>query len=224
MVLISGLLKWSQSLAFSVAKNSSLLQQRPPESKWSMRRGLDKRTKVGQHSSTNTLIELTTNTMALKHTGLWLTIEGCVDVADTDNDKVFDTKPSHSHPPQSNHQTPTLSSLFTLKLKPPAFCPFHNTPHPSFILHIVCMPLPQPYIIWLLKRKERRGFEGEWKKRSGTFEWLFLKSHKTTQHFSTIIHTQRETKREKGKDCYGHTKRKAPLLVWSVKWSLFGPG
>ena len=33
------------------------------------------------------------NTMALKHTGLWLTIEGWVDEADIDIDKVFDTKP-----------------------------------------------------------------------------------------------------------------------------------
>ena len=89
----------------------------------------------------------------------------------------------------SNHQTPTLSSLFTLKLKPPAFCPFHNTLHP-LLLHIVShATLPQPHITWLLKKKERRWFEGSWKKRSGTFEWLFLKSHKTTQHFSTIIHT-----------------------------------
>ena len=49
---------------------------------------------MGQHnSSTNTPIEVATNTMALKHTGLWLTIEGWVDVADIENDKVFDTKP-----------------------------------------------------------------------------------------------------------------------------------
>ena len=38
------------------------------------------------------------NTMALKHTGLWLTIDGWVEITDIDNDKVFDTKPSHSHP------------------------------------------------------------------------------------------------------------------------------
>ena len=57
--------------------------------------------------------------MALKHTGLWLTIEGWVDVADIDNDKVFDTKPAHSHPPPPTTKPPTLSSLFTLKLKPP---------------------------------------------------------------------------------------------------------
>ena len=92
-------------------------------------KGIGQRAKVGQHSSTNTLIEVATNTMALKQTGLWLTIEGWVGVGGIDNDKVFDTKPSHSSTP-SNHQT-TLSSLFTLKLKPLAFCPFHNTPHPS---------------------------------------------------------------------------------------------
>ena len=57
--------------------------------------------------------------MALKHTGLWLTIGGWVDVADIDNDKVFDTKPAHSHPPHPTTKLPTLSSLFTLKLKPP---------------------------------------------------------------------------------------------------------
>ena len=90
----------------------SLHLQRQP-----MRRRLDKGQKVGQHSSTNTLIEVETNTMALKHTGLWLTIDGWVDVADIDNDKVFDTKPSHSHPPHPTTK-PTLSSLFTLKLKP----------------------------------------------------------------------------------------------------------
>ena len=45
-------------------------------------KGIGQKAKVGQHSSTNTLIEAATNTMALKHTGLWLTIEGWVGVAD----------------------------------------------------------------------------------------------------------------------------------------------
>ena len=58
-----------------------------------MKKEIGQRAKVGQHSSTNTLIEVATNTMTLKHTGLWLTIEGWVDVADIDNDKVLDTKP-----------------------------------------------------------------------------------------------------------------------------------
>ena len=120
----------------------------------------------------------------------------------------------------SNHQTPTLSSLFTLKLKPPAFCPFHNTHLPSPFTHCVHATLPQPHIIWLLKKKERRGFEGEWKKRSGTFEWLFW-SHTKPLNTSQQSSTHRD---KEGKDCYGHTKRKAPLLVWSVKLSLFGPG
>ena len=31
--------------------------------------------------------------MALKHTALWLTIDGWIAAADIDNDKVFDTKP-----------------------------------------------------------------------------------------------------------------------------------
>ena len=54
--------------------------------------------------------------MALKHTEMWLTIEGWVDVADIDNDKVFDTKPSHSHPPHPTTKHPHpfvhLHSLF----------------------------------------------------------------------------------------------------------------
>ena len=88
-------------------------------------KGIGQRAKVGQHSSTNTLIEVATNTMALKHTGLWLTIEGWVDVADIDNDKVFDTKPSHSHPPH-----PTT--------KPPPF-------HPSSLSNspLCLLPIPQ---------------------------------------------------------------------------------
>ena len=85
---------------------------------------------------------------------------------------------THIHPIQP--QNTTLSSLFTLKLRPPAFCPFHNTPHPSPFPHRVHSTLPHIHI--RLLKKERR-FEGEWKKRSGTFDG-FLKSHKTTQHFS----------------------------------------
>ena len=38
-------------------------------------------------------------------------------MGDIDNDKAFHTKPSHSHPP-IQPPTPTLSPLFTFKLKP----------------------------------------------------------------------------------------------------------
>ena len=47
----------------------------------------------------------------------------------------------------SNHQIPALSSLFTLKLKSPAFHPFHNTPHLSPFAHCVRVTLPEPLFI-----------------------------------------------------------------------------
>ena len=89
----------------------------------------DKGQKVGQHSSTNTLIEVATNTMALKHTALWLTIEGWVDAADTEDDKVFDTKPSHSHPPHPTTKLPPFhpSSLSNSNTLPSAI-PQHSPP------------------------------------------------------------------------------------------------
>ena len=59
---------------------------------------------------------LVDNTMALKHTRLWLTIVGWVDVADIGNDKVFETKPSHSHPPHPT--TKPHLSLENLSSKP----------------------------------------------------------------------------------------------------------
>ena len=71
----------------------------------SMRRGLNKG-KKWDNTAASTLIEVTTNTMTLKHTGLWLTIEGWADVADIDKDKVFDTKPSHSRPPHPTTKPP----------------------------------------------------------------------------------------------------------------------
>ena len=37
-------------------------------------------------------------------------------------------------------------------------------------------------------------------------------------------HSHLEKWKRVSKNCYGHTKRKAPLLVWSVKLSLLGPG
>ena len=83
--------------------------------------------------------------MALKHTGLWLTIEGWVDVADIDNDKVFDTKPSHSHPPHPTTKPPPFhpSSLSNSNPLPSA----HSTTLPTpLLLHIVFMP--QPHIIF----------------------------------------------------------------------------
>ena len=74
--------------------------------------------------------------MALKHTGLWLTVEGWVDVTDIDNDKVFDTKPSHSHPPHPTTKPPPFhpSSLSNSNPLPSA----HSTTHPTpLLLHIV---------------------------------------------------------------------------------------
>ena len=65
--------------------------------------------------------------MALKHTGLWLTIEGWVDVADIDNDKVFDTKPSHSHQPHPTTKPPPFHPSSLSNSNPIVFCPFHNT-------------------------------------------------------------------------------------------------
>ena len=136
-------------------------------------KGIGQKAKVGQHSSTNTLIEVATNTMALKHTGLWLTIEGCVDMADIDNDKVFDTKPSHSHPP---HPTTKLqpfhpSSLSNSNPLPSAHSTTLTNP---LLLHIVCMPHYHNHTSFdCCIRKKERGFEGKWKKKSGTFEWLF---------------------------------------------------
>ena len=124
-----------------------------------MRIGLDKGKKVRQHSSINTLIEVATNTMALKHTELWLAIEWWVDVGDIDNDKVFDTKPSHSHPPHPTTNPTPISSFFTLKLKPPAFCPFHNTHHPSPFAHCVHATLLQPHNIAFWRKKEHIGFD-----------------------------------------------------------------
>ena len=133
--------------------------------------------------------------LAMKLRWLNTRIEGWVDVADSD--KVFDTKPSHSHPPHPTTKPPTFSSLFILKLKPHPFCPFHNTTNPS-PLHCVHATLPQPHIIWLLKKKERRGFEGSWKKRSGTFEWLFW-SHTKPLNTSQQSSTHRDKEREKRK-------------------------
>ena len=76
--------------------------------------------------------------MALKHTGLWLTIEGWVDVADIDNDKVFGTKPSHSHPPH-----PTTKSLpfhpSSLSNSNPLPSAYSTTFPTSLLLHIVCV-------------------------------------------------------------------------------------
>ena len=100
-------------------------------------KGIRQRAKVGQHSSTNTLIEAATTQLIVKHTGLWLTIEGWVDA--TDNDKVFDTKPSHSHP--HHPTTKPLHPFIPLHSQTQISCllpfPQHSTP---LLLHIVCMP------------------------------------------------------------------------------------
>ena len=48
-----------------------------------------------------------------------------------------------------------------------------------------------------------------------------LTSHKP---FTSYLKAKKEELQKEKKNCYGHTKRKAPLLVWSVKLSLFGPG
>ena len=102
------------------------------------REGIGQRAKVGQHRSTNTLIEVATNTMALKHTGLWLIIEGLVGMADIDNDKVFDTKPSHTHPLHPTTNPPPLqpSSLSNSNPLPSAHSTTHPSPFAQFASHI----------------------------------------------------------------------------------------
>ena len=43
-------------------------------------------------------------------------------------------------------------------------------------------------------------------------------------HLPLVWKPKRRSREKEKRNCYGHTKRKAPLLVWSVKLSLFGPG
>ena len=66
----------------------------------------------------------------LKYTGLWLTIEGWVDVTDIDNGKVFDTKPSHSHPPHPTTNTPPFHPSSILDSNPSLLpIPQQSPPH-----------------------------------------------------------------------------------------------
>ena len=126
--------------------------------------------------------------MALKHTGLWLTIEGWVDVADTDNDKVFDTKPTHSHPPHPTTKLPPFhpSSLSNSNPLPSA----HSTTLPNPLLSTLCAC----HIATTEHHLRVRGRKGV-AHLSGFFE--------VTQNHSTLLnnhpHTQRDKEREKGK-------------------------
>ena len=86
--------------------------------------------------------------MCLKHTGLWLTIEGLFDVADIDNDKVFDTKPSHSHPPHPTTKPPPIHPSSLSNSNPLPFAHSKTLPPLSFCtLFARCTPtttLSQP--------------------------------------------------------------------------------
>ena len=119
---------------------------------------------------------------------MWLTLTMTKCLTPSHHTHIHPIQPSNPHPFIPLHsQTQT-----------PAFRPFHNTLHPSPFPHCVHATLPQSHIIWLLKKKERRGFDGEWKKRSGTFEWLFW-SHTKPLNTSQQSSTQRETKRQRKK-------------------------
>ena len=140
------------------------------------------------------------NTMALKHTGLWLTIEGWVDVADIDNDKVFDTKPSHSHPPHPTTKPPPFhpSSLSNSNPLPSA----HSTTLPTpLLLHIVCMPHCHNHTSFdCWRRKKEEGLRASGRKGVAHLSGFF----EVTQNHSTLLnnhpHTERQREREKERE------------------------
>ena len=153
-------------------------------------KGLDKGQKVGQHSSTNTLIEVATTQW------LWNTLDcgwplrdGLVWLTLTMRECLTPSHHTHICPIQPSNPPFHPSSLSNSN--PLAFCPFHNTPHSPFA-H--CMHAITTYHLIAEEERKKRvwGFveEKEW------HIWVaFLKSHKTTQHFSTIINTERDKER-----------------------------
>ena len=127
---------------------------------------------------------------------------------------------THIHPIQPSNPHPFIP--LHSQTQPPCLLPIPQHSSPLSFCTVLHDTLPQPHIIWLLKKKERRGFLVRGRKGVAHLSGFF----EVTQNHSTLLnnHPHREAKRKKGNDCYGHTKRKAPLLVWSVKLSLFGPG
>ena len=153
---------------------------------------------MGQHSSTNTPIEVATNTMALKHAGLWLTIEGWVGVGgtDNDNDKMIDTKPSHSHPPHPTTKPPPFHPS-SLSNSPLCLLPIpQHSPALSFCTLCACHTAATTHHLIAEERKKEglrvRGRKGV-AHLSGFFE--VTKPLNTSQQSST--HTETKRKKEK---------------------------
>ena len=84
--------------------------------------------------------------MILKHTELWLTIEGWIDVTDIDNDKVFDTKPSHSHPPHPTIKLPPFHPSSLSNSNPCLFAHSTTLPTPLLFTHCLHATLTQPQV------------------------------------------------------------------------------
>ena len=109
-----------------------------------MRMGLEEGQKWDNTAApTNTLIEVATtqrlwNTLHCGSALMWLTLIMTKYLAPSHHTRIHPIQPPNS----------TLSSLFTLKLKPLAFCPFHNTYQPSLFgtLHalFILLKLKQP--------------------------------------------------------------------------------
>ena len=139
------------------------------------------------------------NTMALKHTALWLTTERWVDVAwHWQWQSVWHKATTLTSTP-SNHQTPTLSSLIHSQTQTPCLLPIPQLPTPLFCTLCACHIAATTHHL-IVGRKKEEGLRVCGRKGVAHLSGFF----EVTQNHSTLLnnhpHTERQRERNEKTD------------------------